>query len=90
MELDDDIVRYRKAQIPLGDDEEPVPLSGFLDRGDNVLSIKAVVPANVVVGAEDAGILPVQLTLTGPAESLDLAVDRDVIAPLIEAIRGDQ
>ena len=55
-----------------------------------MLSIKAVVPANVVVGAEDAGILPAQLTLTGPPESLDLAVDRDVIAPLIEAIRGGQ
>lgn len=90
LELNDDIVRYRRAQIPLGEDEEPVQLSGFLDRGDNVLSIKAVVPANVVVGAEDAGILPAQLTLTGPADRLDLAVDRDVIAPLIDAIRGGE
>ena len=90
MELDEDIVRYRKAQIPLGDDADPVRLSGILDRGDAVLSIQAVVPANVLVGAGDLGILPAQLTLTGPASALDLAVDRDLIAPLIESIRSGQ
>ena len=65
-------------------------LSGILDRGDAVLSIQAVVPANVLVGAGDLGILPAQLTLTGPASALDLAVDRDIIAPLIESIRSGQ
>ncbi len=90
MELDEDIIRYRKAQIPLGGDAEPVRLSGIQDRGDAVLSIQAVVPANVLVGAGDLGILPAQLTLTGPSAALDLAVDRDIIAPLIETIRGGQ
>ena len=90
MELDQGIVRYRQAQIPLGDEVEPVRLSGIYDRRDAVLSVRAVVPANVLVGAQDLGILPAQLTLTGPATALDLAVDRDIIAPLIETIRGGE
>ncbi len=88
LDLDEGIVRYRAAQIPLGADEEPIRISGFLDREDEVLSVTAVVPANVIVGGADAGILPARMTLTGPAAGLELAVDRSLITELLEALRG--
>lgn len=90
LELDQDIVRYRKAQIPLGDEDEPVKISGILDRVDEMLSITAVVPGNVLVGAEDVGILPVELTLTGRAAALKLAVEREFLLRQIETIRGGE